>query len=192
MVDINAVAAELHKDAVERGFWSVDDALMKHFAKMHSELSEALQADRCGCPMLYVDDITIPDGPETDINKFDGRKPEGVAAELADFVMMLLDMTVQLDVDIGELLEDQRYSYYSDTYVHYSKLELHQIVLGGHRALHLLLYENDNMEQLGSALLYCVFGVELWLKQRGVDLWAVIALKVAYNKNRPKLHGRKY
>jgi hypothetical protein len=192
MVDINAVAAELHRDAVERGFWAVDDALMKHFAKMHSELSEALQADRCGCPMLYVDDITMATGPETDIEKFDGRKPEGIAAELADFVMMMLDVIAQLGVDVNKMLAEHHYTYYSDYYVHFSTLQLHQIVMGGHKALNTIVYENDNLDKLGSALLYCVFGVELWLKQRGVDLWAVIALKVAYNKNRPKLHGRKY
>ena len=48
MVDLNKLAAEIHEAAVKKGFWSVEDAEAKHIAKMHSELSEAVQADRAG------------------------------------------------------------------------------------------------------------------------------------------------
>ena len=104
MIDLNKLADELHAAAVEKGFWAVDDAEEKHVAKMHSELSEAVQEDRCGRPLLYVDDIEVVDRI-TNPAMFDGRKPEGVAAELADFVMMVLDWAKARDEMIASPCE---------------------------------------------------------------------------------------
>lgn len=190
MVDYNKIAAELHADAVAKGFWDVPYAIEKHIAKMHSELSEALQEDRCGRPMLYVDDIQEPERV-TDVSKFDGRKPEGIAAELADFVMMTLDLFAETGLNINALLGPAYDSLNSDLYVMYNELPLHRLVLHCHDATTHLLCGADN-DQLISAIFMCTHGIELWLKQRGVNLWDVIALKRAYNKNRPALHGRKY
>ena len=96
MVDLNKLAAEIHEAALNKGFWSVEDAEEKHLAKMISELGEVVQADRAGI-MYEVE--------------HEGAKPEGVVAELADFVMMALDYAAQKEavvvfVDGYEKLED--------------------------------------------------------------------------------------
>lgn len=192
MIDLNKLAYELHSDAVARGFWDVDDALDKHFAKMHSELSEAMQEERCERPMLYVDDIEVPSGRITDINAFDDRKPEGIAAELADFVMMALDLWAQIEIDLNGVFLEEREMLRSDSYMQFKNMGVYKLALICHSMLGKIRKLEGTAATTLSAMAICTFGIELWLEQRGVNLWDVVQLKMAYNKNRPKLHGRKY
>ena len=191
MTDLNKLAEELHAAAVEKGFWDVEEAEIKHIAKMHSELSEAVQEDRCGRPMLYVDDIEVADGI-TDPAQFDGRKPEGVAAELADFVMMVLDFCSQVKLDPARVLHGIDYeAYRSKMYADVKSMSLPEFVLMQHRAIDDLTYP-ESIQAMGGVLLATTYGVQLWLEIRGYDLWQVIRLKMEYNRSRPALHGRLY
>ena len=188
-VELNALAREIHAQAAEKGFWDVEDAEEKHIAKMHSELSEALQEDRMGHPMLYVDDIDALERI-TDPSMFDGRKPEGIAAELADFVMMALDLMEQLGMDAGELSEEYRIDVrvFSDDACNIAKL--YTLVYNMHGTISDAVKRIDNIDEI--SLIFMILQVELWLEEHGVDLWKVIRLKLEYNKSRPALHGRKY
>lgn len=191
MIDLNKLAEELHAAAVEKGFWAVEEAEIKHIAKMHSELSEAVQEDRCGRPLLYVDDIEVCDRI-TDPAMFEGRKPEGVAAELADFVMMVLDFCAQVELEPATLLDGISFeSYRSIMHEDAKSMSLPEFVLMLHRAIDNLTYPDD-FNAMGGALLVMTYGVCLWLEIHGVDLWDIIRLKMEYNKSRPALHGRKY
>ena len=180
MHDLNMLAAEIHSAAVEKGFWAVEEAEEKHIAKMHGELSEALQEDRCGRPLLYVDDIEVSCAI-TDPAQFDGRKPEGVAAELADFVMMLLDWAKARDVVIDDYIKEPM-SLASESLPYFVKTMHEGIVL-------VSIEYVKKPEQHYAYMARCV---EMWLRKRGVDLWEVIRLKMEYNKSRPALHGRLY
>lgn len=185
MIDLNKLAEELHAAAVEKGFWDVEAAEVKHLAKMHSELSEAVQEDRCGRPLLYVDDIEAVDritGPAM----FDGRKPEGVAAELADFVMMALDWAAHLGLtcDFEQLRKDIRG-------FDNGEMELCGMVL----SLHNLTCDlgTEAAEGYSTVTAFALVAIiELWLEIRGICLWEVIRLKMEYNRSRPALHGRLY
>ena len=184
MVNLNKLATELHSAAVEKGFWGVEDAEIKHIAKMHSELSEAIQEDRCGRPMLYVDDIEV-EARITDPAMFDGRKPEGVAVELADFVMMALDLCAKEEYALpsgdphGWLLYDEC----NDDALRDSGLWT--LVCALHMELCNIVY---NLNVAPKAI--CM--VHEWLRVHGVDLLGIIRLKMEYNKSRPALHGRAY
>lgn len=191
---LNSLACEIHAQAVEKGFWDVEDAMAKHIAKMHSELSEAIQEDRMGHPMLYVDDIDVLERI-TDPDMFDGRKPEGIAAELVDFVMMALDLFAKESYDFGfaylncmESVENIRYEF--------AERPLYEMVLLGHEAVSYAHYLSvgDCAECIPwtQVAIPCVIAFEVWLNARGVDLWQVVRLKLEYNKSRPALHGRKY
>lgn len=185
MTDLNKLAQELHEAAVAKGFWDVEDAEIKHIAKMHSELSEAVQEDRCGRPMLYVDDVEVKDRI-TDPAMFDGRKPEGVAAELADFVMMVLDWAKQR----GETIASRALHYLNIEL--YEDVSLPHLVNEMHRCIMDINKKGAWSHCVDIQFAYMVCSVDLWLKARGIDLWQVIHLKMEYNKNRPKLHGRLY
>lgn len=189
MIDLNKLAQEIHAAAVEKGFWNVEDAETKHVAKMHSELSEALQEDRMDRPMLYVDDIQVLDRI-TDPAQFDGRKPEGVAAELADFVMMLLDYAVQEEIKIPkearQITDEGKKENSYPANVHNLVYVLHEgVVIMDGGLIPWIMSDETHVE-------YMLCLVYTFLHERGIDLWQVIRLKMAYNKNRPPLHGRKY
>lgn len=187
--DLNSIAREIHAQAAEKGFWDVEDAMVKHIAKMHSELSEALQEDRMGHPMLYVDDIETLERI-ADPELFDGRKPEGIAAELADFVMMALDLMEQLFFDAGELWETYKDEIHESMRTMCSGMQLYSLVCGEHGSLCTAIKCYRDIDGIG--FIHMILTIELWLEQHGVDIWQVIRLKLEYNKNRPALHGRKY
>lgn len=170
MIDLNKLAAEIHAAAVEKGFWDVENAYIKHIAKMHSELSEAVQADRAG--IMY------------EVER-DGAKPEGVVAELADFVMMVLDLFAALNV---ELPEGSPSEWMTEPVEESTLLEfdLPTLVCALHSEL------CDAMYNAGQAHKMLVMPY-MWLHARGYDLWQIIRRKMEYNKkNRGYLHGRAY
>lgn len=169
MIDLNKLAEEIHAAAVEKGFWDVGNAHIKHIAKMHSELSEAVQADRAGV-MYEVE--------------HEGAKSEGVVAELADFAMMLLDLFATLNV---ELPEGSPYEWMTEPVEESTLLEfdLPTLVCALHSEL------CDAMYNAGQAHKMLVMPY-IWLHARGYDLWEIIRAKMEYNKSRPKLHGRAY
>lgn len=171
MIDLNKLAAQIHDAAVNKGFWNVEDAMNKHLVKMVSELGEVVQADRAG--VMF------------EIDAFSG-KPEGVAAELADLIMMQLDMCVQLeaslpDEDIDSWIENK------DDDAEIAKLTVPELVAMLTVTLVDMTRHNDN-----SCILEIIYVVYIWLHHRGFDLWEIIRQKMAYNEARPALHGRLY
>ena len=193
-MNYNELARQLHEAAEKRGFWDVDDALCKHIAKMISEVGEVIQEDRCGTPTLYVDDISAP-GPITDINAFDGRKPEGVAAEMADYVMMMLDLLHVLVTDIDNYMGLFPFEAYRSD--HYDKIvnstAYGTAILMAQSVCDLITNDADELNKAAiAAVIVSCYHVRLWLEVRGYDLFEIIRLKMAYNESRPALHGRKY
>lgn len=174
MVDLNKLAAEIHEAAVKKGFWSVEDAENNHLAKMISELGEVVQADRAG--IMY------------EIER-DGAKPEGVVAELADFVMMVLDYMAQYGVtlpeeDISTWVEPEC----DDALVWLRKANAYDIVLTTTATL--VCLANDEST---AGCLEMLYAIERWTLLRGYDLWKCIREKMEYNENnRAYLHGRLY
>ena len=167
MVDLNKLAAEIHEAAVKKGFWDVEDAETKHIAKMHSELSEAVQADRAGI-MYEVEG--------------DGGKPEGVAAELADFVMMLLDWAVYCGLKLKHPMKS--------TVIEDEHIDLPNLANNMHEGI--VFVDNDMYADSCIHIRFMVACCEEYLRLNGFDLWDIIRQKMAYNESRPALHGRLY
>lgn len=86
---LNEIAAEVHRNAVEHGWWSPQPSFEAVIALCHSELSEALEARRNNEPLVWVDD----------------GKPEGIATEMIDCVIRILDALAAWNVDIEQALE---------------------------------------------------------------------------------------
>lgn len=171
MIDLNKLAAEIHAAAVEKGFWDVDDALDKHCAKMISELGEVVQADRMG--IMY------------EIER-DGAKPEGVVAEIADFVMMTMDLCIELK---GSFPEDDIETWNTNKGAadKIAAIPAYNLV-GAFSAALVSMGEITN----NAPVLHILYAAHVWLKFHGYDLWEIIRAKMEYNKSRPKLHGRAY
>lgn len=88
---LNELRDAIHNNAVEHGWWENDRKFAEIVALCHSELSEALEADRAGQPLIW----------------FDGAKPEGAAVEMADCVIRIFDWFGKMGIDVEALIREK-------------------------------------------------------------------------------------
>lgn len=120
---LNSFAVAVHENAVAHGWWEEERGLPEVLMLCVSELAEALEEFRRGRPMLYypcnagglcVDDRAgenatcgsrtfNPEEPEAPCTAR-SKKPEGVAVELADCVIRILDYCGHAGIDIEEAI----------------------------------------------------------------------------------------
>ena len=118
------LAKEIHKQAVAHGWWDDERSFPEIVALCHSELSEALEEYRSAKPAQYVVIETVGEKPviETDPQGFGERKPEGIAVEMADCIIRILDWCGKKGIDIDDVVE--RKMAYNETrpYKHGNKV----------------------------------------------------------------------
>jgi len=111
---LNELAKEIHEIAVEHGWWDTPPNFPEIIALCHSELSEALEEYRDGKANLYFE-CPYHDTRSKCPDSFDGcqqgknrgcnqRKPEGIAVELADAIIRILDYAAAEGIDIDEAI----------------------------------------------------------------------------------------
>jgi NTP pyrophosphatase (non-canonical NTP hydrolase) len=84
---------EVHRLNKSKGWFDEERSFGDDIALLHSELSEALDAFR----KHGLDDMTKANPPGFESGT---SKPQGVASELADVLIRLLDMAKRWDVDL--------------------------------------------------------------------------------------------
>lgn len=100
-MNINEFAKAVHENAVSHGWWDEPRSGAEVIALCHSELSEALEEMRKGMPKEYVN---IGSGITTDTALFGTRKTEGVAVEMCDCIIRILDYLAEIGVDVESVL----------------------------------------------------------------------------------------
>ena len=110
---LNKLRDEIHQNAVEHGWWDEERTFGDVIALCHSELSEALEEYRNGMPMGY---FLCNNGGMCDKERFGdeicdsktsnckSKKPEGIAIELADCMIRILDYCGHAGIDIEEAI----------------------------------------------------------------------------------------
>lgn len=86
---INEFAKEVHDNAKAHGWWDEERSFGEIIALCHSELSEALEAYRNNEPMCWLND----------------GKPDGIAIEMCDCIIRILDYLAKENIDIDHVLK---------------------------------------------------------------------------------------
>ena len=86
---MNRKASEIHIWATSKGFYDRPRSFAEAIALMHSELSEALEADRT--------------------DSFDDKLPhrKGIEVELADACIRIMDTAAYLNLDLGMAIAEK-------------------------------------------------------------------------------------
>lgn len=85
---INEIAKDIHQNAVEHGWWDNERPFGEVIALCHSELSEALEAYRNSEPFVWLN----------------GEKPDGIAVEMIDCIIRILDYLAHEEIDVEYIL----------------------------------------------------------------------------------------
>ena len=203
---ITELVNQAHTNAVNHGFWETPPEFGTSIALIHSELSEALEEARAARPMMYVMDEY--NGEYIQNPKYFGaKKPEGIAVELADAVIRVLDWMAycgqEYRLDIAEEQGERIAARYARSETEPEELPefiayLHDIV----SMIHLRLMDIDRVRGRGqkkkrqtealAAAGSVVFLVNGWLRMQGIQLKEVMEIKHRYNKTRPYKHGKAF
>ena len=118
---IKELTADIHQNAKDHGWWDEERSFGDIIALCHSELSEAIEEFRGDRPNLYflttaeslpparlrgIFDPSSYFKNETDMSLWDGKdKLEGVATEMADCIIRILDWAGKEGIDIESIIE---------------------------------------------------------------------------------------
>ena len=89
---LNDLAKEIYENAKSHGWWDKERSFGDIIALCHSELSEALEEYRNGKPMIYYGE---------------DEKPEGVAVEIIDCIIRILDWAGHENIDVDKILSEK-------------------------------------------------------------------------------------
>lgn len=198
---MNKFAAEVHQNAVEHGWWDEERTFGEIVALCHSELSEALEEYRAKRPMLYCEGLGVNKACLDDecggiecLSCFPGRKPEGIAVELADCIIRILDWFGKEEMSADDLMAEAKKLMMCDVPARIYASSLGDCIARWHLLLSLAYScwcraSGTYASALRMAL--CICEIQKWAEDNGVDMEKILDIKHEYNKGRPYRHGGK-
>lgn len=194
-MNLNKFAREVHANAVAHGWWETERDSAEIIALIHSEWSEALEEYRVGRPMVWyavnADCRMCGDRPVIyneicETNNCDaGHKPEGIAVELIDGCIRILDFAAHEKVSLKfgaiEPLQPTLPKLIADLHYYASKA-LDDVGRSGK-----IISYTHIPEWLGAA----VYEAFRYIRAQGLDPEKIMREKHEYNKTRPYRHGGK-
>ncbi len=210
---IAELARMVHENAVKHGWWDGGTKILPEIiALIHSEWSEALEEARAGRPLVWFDiydnDDDCGGGGRCSATVIEGvcsgrkgkcelnHKPEGIAVELIDGCIRILDYMGEVGVEVSDNDDESE----SDIESLYTDDVMPDEIL---RPAHLVAW----LHQLTSEALMCASEEDVadpmkllsamamalcWVKQQGLDPLAVLLQKHEFNRSRPYKHGKRF
>lgn len=169
-------AKEVHENAVAHGWWEQPREEYGIRALIHDEWSEALEAARKGMPLVYME----------------GTKPEGIAVELMDGCIRILDYLAWCNEREYFSCETAMEAVWAGRAVivmecgkEAEDVDVEQVVD--------LLHDRTAMSRGGYGK--CAYMIALgvacaWVEARGLDPMALMRQKHEYNLGREYKHGK--
>ena len=213
-MNLNRFLKEVHQNAVDHGFWEGERDITESAALIHSEWSEALEEYRADRPMVWYEckeiEHAVPHicAPENEYDclaygkllegedcQYRCKKPEGIAVELLDGCIRILDLFGKhgrtcSSPTITELVNRVHASnptLTKDTSLPALVCALHSLTAkAADRAFTL-----TNKAQALTPLEPAMGLVFYWLMENGIDPEKLMVKKHEYNKSRPYKHGKK-
>ena len=190
----NEFAQEVHENACEKGWWDEPVTFGDIVSLCHSEISEALEEFRAGRPLVYF--VETNGFVVTAMDERQGEKPEGIAVELGDCVMRILDWMRQESVDVDGAMAQARVMLRGGREVPALRVNGGMGDLAAELHLYLsMAYRNwlngTGTSPIATRMALVILRIQEWAGERGVDLDQVLREKHAYNKSRPYRHGGK-
>ena len=199
-MDLNKMAREIHENACAHGWWDDERDTAEIIELIHSEWSEALEEYRAGRPMVWHECMDEGQAPEdrpvvceqcTDCYYYGkecehrGKKPEGIAVELIDGCIRILDFAahekVSLEFGSIEPLQPTPPKLIADLH-YYTSYALNDVGKYGKIVEHYFI-----PKWLGVA----VYEALRFIHVQGIDPEKIMLEKHEYNKTRPYRHGGK-
>lgn len=193
-MNLTEIAKEIHENAVAHGWWEEDRPGYEIIALIHSEWSEALEEYRAGRPMVWYavncDCVICKNRPVMHNEICEGyecnenHKPEGIAVELIDGVIRILDY-----IAFRGRTPDLELSLYE----HMKPSELPELIAYLHdfTSRSWVTPYSDGLNIDVRILSINVKAVFDWIGRQGLDPLEILKKKHEYNKTRPYRHGGK-
>lgn len=190
--DLHELAVDIHRTAIDHGWWEEERDFDEMCFLLTTELSEAFEEYRERKPMIYHG----PAKPREDGREGTIRKPEGFAVEMADVVIRACDTVLSVinqigaDVSINEVI---RPYWVREAALTQPKL-LGKAMRYIDRRINRLadLYEMGSLQEVVVQLTSVIVFVAVLAEREGCkDFWAVVREKMAYNDSRAYRHGGK-
>lgn len=203
--NMTAFAKEVHENAKAHGWWEEERDVDEVKALIHSEWSEALEEARAGRPLEYYvcggdKGPCIQNGCDNWANetcsvKLLQEKPEGIAVELIDGVIRILDwMASQYDdhgCDEWEVFKECMDTAGANVHMIYGvnvkDMKASKLVNALHDFTSMAI-GNEKTEDYGIA----VGMVFEWIRAQGMEPEAILMRKHRYNTTRPYKHGKNF
>jgi hypothetical protein len=201
---IEELCKRSHMISVEKG-WATNEGDPRSFATItalnHSELSEALEEWRNNKPVdeIYYE-VTIKDQPDVpsvvlsqenwkparETGRYNG-KPCGIPIELADFIIRIAQ-----HVGTAHTIQELMHAYRDES--HLAMPLIFDIYLADAHSATSKAYDATKTGQSSMKFHWLAASIKMtfgFCERSGIDLWAAIDEKEAYNRTRPHKHGGK-
>ena len=187
-MNLNKLRDSIHDNAVKHGFWEGERSIAECLVLIHSEVSEALEADRKD---RHAGDLDAENGMLIETlgwkEWFESYIKDTFEDELADVVIRCLDLCGHLEIDVDKEMESQSSEgiFSTDRSTADKLFTLHSWIT--------FAAKYGFKEEYTDAGIVDIIDVTLELARHlNIDIEKHIELKMRYNESREYKHGNKY